>query len=278
MENTPQPMNSENFNQQNLNNNKSEEILNLDVKNKNCADCDSSENINYVSINNGITLCDKCYEMHKTFGNEISYLRKITDPFDEYLFKFMVLGGNSKMKEYIENNDEIKNICDLDTKYKKLLLYRINLKNKVLNKEEIKEISQDKLNEKYFPEFENYKLNDLKKSKLPEFLEKALNFTKEISHKVGESKFGKTMKLGGEKIISGVKTAGHFIDEKTQPTRTFIAEKTAPVTNKIKQGANVVGDSIKGAYSNLVTKISGNNNNNNNPPPQSNENNNVSQI
>ena len=265
------------FNQQNLNNNKSEEILNLDVKNKNCADCDSSENINYVSINNGITLCDKCYEMHKTFGNEISYLRKITDPFDEYLFKFMVLGGNSKMKEYIENNDEIKNICDLDTKYKKLLLYRINLKNKVLNKEEIKEISQDKLNEKYFPEFENYKLNDLKKSKLPEFLEKALNFTKEISHKVGESKFGKTMKLGGEKIISGVKTAGHFIDEKTQPTRTFIAEKTAPVTNKIKQGANVVGDSIKGAYSNLVTKISGNNNNNN-PPPQSNENNNVSQI
>ena len=275
MESTPQPMNSQNVNQE-IVNNKSEEILNLDAKNKNCADCDSTENVNYVSINNGITLCDKCYEIHKTFGNEISYLRKITDPFDEYLFKFMVLGGNSKIKEFIEKNDELKNISDLDSKYKKLLLYRINLKNKVLNKEEINEISEDKINEKYFPEFENYQLNQkIKKSNLPEFLQKAINFSKEISHKVGESKFGKTMKLGGEKIISGVKTAGHFIDEKTQPTRTFIAEKTAPVTNKIKQGANAVGDSIKGAYSNIRNKISGNNNSNIQQP---NENNNASEV
>jgi len=278
MEQTPQPINQINDNNElNESNNKSEEILNLDIKNRNCADCDSVDNINYVSINNGITLCDKCYEMHKTFGNEISYLRRITDPFDEYLFKYMVLGGNSKIKDYIEKNDNIKNDSDLNSRYKKLLLYRINLKNKVTNKNEIEQIPEDKLNEKIFPEFENYELGNSNKSKLPEFLQKALNFTKEISNKIGDSKFGKTMKLGGEKIVSGVKTVGQVINEKTQPARTFIVEKTTPVTDKIKKGANSIGDSVKEAYSNIVVKITGNNNTNNNNP-QTDTNINVSEI
>jgi hypothetical protein len=277
MEQTPQPISQIQDNNEPNESNKSEEILNLDKKNRNCADCDSADNINYVSINNGITLCDKCYEMHKTFGNEISYLRKITDPFDEYLFKYMVLGGNSKIKDYIEKNDDIKNDSDLNSKYKKLLLYRINLKNRVTNKNEIEQIPEDKLNEKFFPEFENYELGKSNKSNLPEFLQKALNFTKEISNKIGDSKFGKTMKLGGEKIVNGVKTVGHVIDEKTQPARTYIVEKTTPVTDKIKQGASSIGDSIKEAYSNIVEKITGNNNTNNNNP-QTDTNINASEI
>ena len=72
-------------------------ILDLYEANRKCADC-NSENPRMISVNNGITLCEKCSEEHKKLGNSISYIRKLTDPIDEYILKFYKKGGNGKFK------------------------------------------------------------------------------------------------------------------------------------------------------------------------------------
>ena len=72
-------------------------IFSLDSKNKKCNDC-GDEDVKFVSINNGITLCELCAEIHKNLGNQISYLRSIDDEFDDYLMNFFIYGGNKKFR------------------------------------------------------------------------------------------------------------------------------------------------------------------------------------
>ena len=84
-------------------------IYKIDEENYNCVDCGNPQS-SFISINNGVTLCSKCAEMHKKFGNNISYILNINDELDEYLFNFIVFGSNSKFKKFLENEQVDKKL------------------------------------------------------------------------------------------------------------------------------------------------------------------------
>ena len=110
-------------------------IYKIDEENYNCVDCGKSPS-NYISINNGITLCDDCAEIHKKFGQNISFLLNINDELDEYLFNFIVFGSNTKFKKFLEKENVDKNL-NQKKKYKTnaVSFYRKILKNKVEGKQ-----------------------------------------------------------------------------------------------------------------------------------------------
>ena len=139
-------------------------IYKIDEENYNCADCGKSKST-YLSINNGITLCDSCSEQHKLLGHSISYVRSINDKLDEYLFNFIVFGSNTRFKRFIkkENLDENLSI-KIKYKTKALYFYRKALKNKVKGiPNPIKDyndpnIIEENNTEDDFPEFINYNI------------------------------------------------------------------------------------------------------------------------
>ena len=135
------------------------QILIKDPKNKHCIDCGNRE-VRFVSINNGVTLCELCAENHKNIlGNNISFVRNIEEPFDDYLVKFFEYGGNRNFKKTLR-----KYGVDLDMKKMKLYktkgvdYYRRKLKA-VVKGEDMPKIDFDNPNEingevpDSFPEF-----------------------------------------------------------------------------------------------------------------------------
>ena len=232
------------------NNSKKETILNIDEANKNCVDCNSEE-VKFVSINNGVTLCEKCAEEHKKLGSNLSYIRNLDDEFDEYLLNFLVLGSNTKFKKSLELL-KININLPIEQKYKTkgVDFYRNNLKNKVVG-QKLSDINFEDGNEilaeipNNFPEFENYQLQNEKKTNFfVGFGKKFLNFSKEIGTKVKNSKVTENIKKGGIAAFSGMKKAG-----------TFVAKQTEPATKQIKKAGNFVGMEVKKGYNSLKDHI-----------------------
>ena len=139
-------------------------LFSLDKKNSTCNDCGDSE-VKYVSINNGITLCELCAQIHKNFGYEISFIRDIDDQFDEYLVGFFIYGGNKKFRKKLRSMG-----VNLDQKKGNLYrtygadFYRRNLKSIVkgnshldIDFENANEVMKNETNN--FPEFANYIVN-----------------------------------------------------------------------------------------------------------------------
>ncbi len=235
-------------------------ILDLYEANKKCADCDS-ENPRMMSVNNGITLCEKCSEEHKKLGNSISYIRKLTDPIDEYILKFFKKGGNGKFK-FTCDSLKIDLTLPIEKKYKTYGLdyYRRNLKNKVLGEKEIEvDFPLEKVNEEVedpinlFPEFENYGTKNEEDSifkNAPEWVNKVGNklkfFKQKISDKIGEIQIKEKIKNGGNAALNGFKKAG-----------TFIAEKTAPGREKIALGVSKIGEGVSNTFNKVKEKIKG---------------------
>ena len=140
-------------------------IFSLDSKNKNCNDC-GDEDVKFVSINNGITLCELCAQIHKNFGNQISYIRSIEDEFDDYLMNYFIYGGNKKFRRTLRHMG-----VNLDVKKGNLYrtfaadFYRRNLKsivkgNSQLEKDFVNPNEVMQINSNAFPEFENYVINN----------------------------------------------------------------------------------------------------------------------
>ena len=145
-------------------------FINLDNENKICFDC-GGPFPTYVSINNGVFICEKCAKNHKKLGNNISYIHQICSPWDPYLLSYAVRGGNSRFKHlcmlyditcetFYENNEEKLNKYII-----KLGEYnRLNLKSEILAEEPPKPLDYKEAKKKcnlniiYFPEFENYQL------------------------------------------------------------------------------------------------------------------------
>ena len=144
-------------------------IFSLDSKNKKCNDCGDDE-VKFVSVNNGITLCELCAQIHQNFGNQISFIRSIDDEFDDYLMNFFIYGGNKKFRKKLREMG-----VNLDVKKAKLYrtfgadYYRRNLKSIVKGNSQIdrdfdnpNEVMQIESNA--FPEFENYIINNYNNS------------------------------------------------------------------------------------------------------------------
>ena len=139
-------------------------IFSLEPKNKKCNDC-GDDDVKFVSVNNGITLCELCAQIHKNFGNQISFLRSIDEEFDDYLMNYFIYGGNKKFRKTLRHMG-----VNLDVKKAQLYKtygvddYRRNLKSIVKGNSQLEkdfdnpnEVMQ--INSNAFPEFENYTLN-----------------------------------------------------------------------------------------------------------------------
>ena len=70
-------------------------IMRMDYENKLCCDC-RGVYPTYISINHGILICHNCAQKHAELGYNISYVRNIDDEWDQYLFAFILRGGNSR--------------------------------------------------------------------------------------------------------------------------------------------------------------------------------------
>ena len=139
-------------------------LFSIETRNRKCNDC-GDDGVKYVSINNGITLCELCAQIHKNFGNQISYIRSIDDQFDDYLMGFFIYGGNKKFRKTLK-----KMGVDLDQKKGNLYrtygadFYRRNLKsivkgNSHLDKDYDNPNEVMKIDSNSFPEFVNYIIN-----------------------------------------------------------------------------------------------------------------------
>ena len=228
-------------------------IYNIDEKNKNCADC-NSENPTFISVNHGITLCEKCAQIHLNLGKSISYIRKIDDEYDSYILSFFTFGSNSKFLNMIEQL-KMNSSLPIEVKYKTYGMdyYRRLLKSKVLgqklfepdftNPNEIKENIENN-----YPEFENYELKieqgENKKGKQNLF-GKIKVFSKNIGNKIQDMHLKDKIVKGTNIAYNNLKKAGHFM-----------AEKSQPATKQIKKGANYVGSHMKDAYKDIKNKIS----------------------
>ena len=214
-------------------------ILSIDEENIKCADC-GKENPIKVSVNNGIILCEGCAMQHLELGPNVSYIRDLSGEFDEYLLNYFTLGGNSKFKKFLKE-ENVDTSLPINKKYltRACEFYRINLKRKVqgvdlLTKkyENPNEIVENMENN--FPEFEDYVIKNQKQNK-----NQKLGQAKKLIGNIGSGLFS-----FGKKVYSGVKQGANFV-----------AVKAQPATNKIKKGAVYMGHQVGGVYSNIKNKI-----------------------
>ncbi len=214
-------------------------ISSIDEENARCVDC-GKENPIKVSVNSGIILCEGCALQHLELGPNVSYIRDLAGDFDEYLLNYFTLGGNSKFKRFLkeENVDET---LPINKKYmtKACELYRINLKRKVKGEDPLKknyenpnEIVENMENN--FPEFEDYIMKNQKQGK-----NQKIDQAKKIIGNIGSGLFS-----FGKKMYSGVKQGANYV-----------ATKAQPATTKIKQGAVYMGHQVGDVYSNIKNKI-----------------------
>ena len=214
-------------------------ILSIDEENIKCADC-GKENPIKVSVNNGIILCEGCALQHLELGPNVSYIRDLSGEFDEYLLNYFTLGGNSKFKRFLKE-ENVDTSLPINKKYltRACEFYRINLKRKVQGGELLKkkyenpnEIVENMENN--FPEFEDYVIKHQKQNK-----EQTLGKAKKIIGNIGSGLFS-----FGKKVYSGVKQGANYV-----------AVKAQPATNKIKKGAVFMGHQVGGVYTNIKNKI-----------------------
>ena len=72
-----------------------ENILKLNSNNK-CVDC-GNDDISYVSINNGVFICSKCFFFHREFQNkEISNIQPFNQEFLKNDIEYFSIGGNDR--------------------------------------------------------------------------------------------------------------------------------------------------------------------------------------
>ena len=214
-------------------------ILSIDEENNKCVDC-GKENPTKVSVNNGITICEGCAAEHIQLGPTISFIRDLSDYFDEYLLNYFALGGNSKFKRFL-TEENVDSSLPINQKYlsKACNLYRINLKrkvqgNKILEKnyENPNEILENP--ENHFPEFENYIIKGA-----PHENQTKMEQAKKVLGNIGSGLFS-----FGKKMYTGVKQGANYV-----------AVKAQPATTQIKKGAVYMGHQVGGAYTNLKNKI-----------------------
>ena len=93
------------------------EIKNNEL-NKECFDCGACYP-EYISINNGVFICNNCLEIHNTFPKEISStLKNNLSSLNNKELQYMYLGGNQRLFEFIHY--EFPEL----SKFKKNILYR----------------------------------------------------------------------------------------------------------------------------------------------------------
>ena len=128
-------------------------IFSIDSKNKRCNDC-GEKHISYASINNGVTICNLCVQIHRQLGTKFSELKKIDEEFDDYTMNFFIYGGNKNFHKFLKElgvNSSIQRSKLYKTKgadyYRKYLLAKVkgveNTAKKPDNPNEVMEDDKD---------------------------------------------------------------------------------------------------------------------------------------
>ncbi len=128
-------------------------IFSIDSKNKRCNDC-GEKHISYASINNGVTICNLCVQIHRQLGSKFSELKKIDEEFDDYTMNFFIYGGNKNFHKFLKElgvNSSIQRSKLYKTKgadyYRKYLLAKVkgveNTTKKPDNPNEVMEDDKD---------------------------------------------------------------------------------------------------------------------------------------
>jgi len=243
-------------------------LLTMDPKNKRCIDC-GEKNVNYISVNNGVTICDLCAQVHRQIGPEFSDLRKIDEELDDYSMNFFVHGGNKNFKKKLKELG-----VDLDMQRSKLYqtygadYYRKCLKakvdgvemtdkiplnpNKVIQNEEGKKVNEDK----NINNFLNINNNAGNKTNVNDEEDNGeshiqLNYHHN-NHGSSDNNNNKTDKKGLLRLsLNKVKSIGGYIKKNSvkgfgsiKKAGNLIAQKSKPAAEKIKSTAKYMGEHI----------------------------------
>jgi len=204
--------------------------------NKICFECNYAVD-QWVSVTNGIFLCDKCAAQHKIFTDDISITKHIlNDTWTEEELAMMRYGGNAKLKDFFD----IYNIAIVDTslgfKYctKAGYYYRKQLKalaqgkifTDILNEDEAMNLEVPKESGSrmgYDGNNQDDGRSDLEKfdnfveGKFDAFMEKTMQVAGQVTDKISDPEFIEGVKQDAQKlgttIVNGTVGFAHKVND-----------------------------------------------------------------
>ena len=239
--------------------------------NSECVDCGAAE-VKWISLNNGVFLCDKCAETHRTFGMSVSQILSIQLPtWSENQLLFLKKGGNKNYKKNLTEYN-IAPSASLDVKYKSKAAgyYRRYLKNEVDKESDPKYVATtiikpDLKDAEQIEEVIEEIPNEEKKEEQKAPTNTMVGFMANLFNKIKESTIvaAKTVEKGfndlnlteklinaGNKIAGVVQTSGDYVAEKTQQAAN--TEFVQNATQKTKQGYNAFVQRTKTVIQNVA--------------------------
>jgi ADP-ribosylation factor GTPase-activating protein 1 len=245
--------------------------------NSECCDCGAAE-VKWISLNNGIFLCDKCAENHRTFGMSVSQILSLQLPtWSGNQLLFLKKGGNKNYKKNLTEYN-IAPSASMDVKYKSKAAsyYRRYLKNEVDKESDPKYvettiIKPDLKDAEQIEEVIEEVPNEEKKEGEKAPANNAVGFMTNIFNKIKEGTIvaAKTVEKGfndlnlteklinaGNRIAGVVKTSGDYVAEKTQQAAN--TEFVQNATQKTKQGYNAFVERTKTVIQNVTGENKGN--------------------
>ena len=246
-------------------------FYNLDVKNNICPDCGKIKSMDFASINNGIIICEECAKQHLSLGYNISFIHSLGDKWDDYLFNYIKVGGNTRFiqfcKDYKLDKEGNKNIIE-KYKSKGLTYYRDILRSEVLGYDPPENINVNKAFEEEknipdnYPEFKKYtfvKHVDMNYSEKKFYTKKEEKNEEGIFGKIGDF-FGNVKKnigIGDWDIVKkvqdfnindvkqkGVDMFGYFFfggnSQKKEEEKKDENNQTNDELNKVEQKENII--------------------------------------
>ena len=246
-------------------------FYNLDSENKICFDCGGAFP-RFISINNGVFICNLCAENHKRNLNfNISYVLEVNSEFDQYLLSYITRGGNSRFKRLC-NQYEVLCMSLSQNNSEKINKYIIRLGeyHRLVLKSEIncsepppplyREVAHNPIdiNILYFPEFENYILfkgnnianskNNVNNNNINVFNNNTNNLDESMTSKIWE---------GTKSTFDIMKTTTGFIYKTGKPIVSFLG-------NAAFTGLKYLGNSVWNYMSNNENNDNNKDGNNNN--------------
>lgn len=160
--------------------------------NKNCLDC-NKQNPTYISINNGVFICDECALIHiNKLGNKLSYIKpnlfnkldtytsynhdkefnSLNEEWDDYLLMYILRGGNYRFKKLLDKyNISYSNIDKSNIMHFKYANDNIKKQYKLCNYENLNSDSEEN----------EITLNKLKKVDITlKYMTKAASYYREL--------------------------------------------------------------------------------------------------
>lgn len=252
-------------------------LFSIDPKNKRCNDC-GEKHISYVSINNGITICNLCVQIHRQLGPKISELKKIDEDFDDYTMNFFIYGGNKNFHKFLKElgvNSSIQRSKLYKTKgadyYRKYLLAKVkgieNTAKKPDDPNELIEIENkqnDNFDNKINDNDDDNKIKDEKHSinNINNFLNINNNLGNKISLKDAENIHGDShvqLNLGNTNIQSNEKNIlkKNFLRSSMHKMKSlggYIKKNSIKGITAMKKAGNIIAKKSKPVAEKIKSK------------------------